>query len=72
MAKNRKVEIKENNLVDLIEGIVTEVLVEEKTKWLQEQKNKVEALIEERAEAKAKVLYEQKLTRLIESANSIK
>lgn len=70
MANTKKVEINEANLVDLIEGIVTEVLAEEKSKWLQEQKETVEKLVEERAQERAQVLYEERLNQLIESANT--
>lgn len=66
MANTKKIEINETNLVDLIEGIVTEVLAEEKSKWLQEQKKTVGKLVEERAQ----VLYEERLNQLIESANT--
>ena len=62
--KNVKtVKITENELVDLIDGIVSEAVTERKKEWIAEQEAKQESLIESRMtelEAKINLIKEGK------------
>lgn len=54
------VKITENDLVVMIEGIVLEEVAKAKEKWLQEQKEAKESLIESRIAALEKKLTSEK------------
>jgi hypothetical protein len=60
---SKTVKITENELVDLIDNIVSEAVVEKKKAWIAEQKAKQENLLESKIaklEAKVKAITEAK------------
>jgi len=57
---NESVKITENDLVAMIEGIVLEEVAKAKGKWLQEQKESKETLLENRLAALEKRLSTKK------------
>lgn len=73
MSKEKKVEKKvvrifENDLVDLIDNIVTEAVAEDKKNWIAEQatrENKKNALLESRIAKLEKVLSNAKVTKKV-------
>lgn len=60
---SKTVKITENELVDLIDNIVTETVNEKKKQWIAEQKKSQEAILESKVaelEAKVKAITESK------------
>jgi len=60
---NKTVKITENELVDLIDNIVSEAVVEKKKEWLAEQKASQDTLLETKIaklEAKVRAITESK------------
>jgi len=62
MGKNVK-KITENDLVELINGIVTETVAERKSQWIAEQEEKQNALLE----SKVNDLLKEKLASILTS-----
>jgi hypothetical protein len=74
MSENKKekkvkiVQIKENKLVDLIDGIVTEAVAVEKKAWIAEQatkENNKNSLLESRIEKLEELISKAKITKIV-------
>lgn len=63
MSKTKTVQITENELVDLIDNIVTEAVIEKKKVWIAEQATKKTTVLENKIanlEKKVRILTESK------------
>ena len=73
--EKKVVRIRENDLVDLIDNIVTEAVSEKKKEWLAEYtktKNNKDSLLEGRIEKLEKVISNAKITKTVKTVKAAK